>query len=35
MRLRKKIPSGQNQPPLIRTERGAGYLFTAVVQTFR
>jgi two-component system, OmpR family, response regulator len=33
-RLRKKIPSPAEQP-FIRTERGAGYVFTPVVQTIR
>ncbi len=34
-RLRKKIPSAQDQPPFIRTERGAGYLFEAAVESVR
>jgi DNA-binding response OmpR family regulator len=34
-RLRKKIPPPENQPPFIRTERGAGYVFTAAVDTLR
>lgn len=35
-RLRRKIePKGAHLPPLIRTERGAGYLFTATVETVR
>jgi DNA-binding response OmpR family regulator len=34
-RLRKKISSAHDQPPFIRTERGAGYLFTAEVQAVR
>ncbi len=33
-RLRKKIPSSHDRP-FIRTERGAGYIFTAEVQTVR
>ena len=33
-RLRKKIPSCQDRP-FIRTERGAGYIFMAEVQTVR
>lgn len=35
MRLRKKIPSAHAEPPFIRTERGAGYGFTAEVETIR
>ena len=34
-RLRKKIESKDGQAPLIRTERGAGYVFTAAVETVR
>ena len=34
-RLRKKIPCAHGQPPFIRTERGAGYVFTAAVETLR
>jgi two-component system, OmpR family, response regulator len=34
-RLRKKIEPRGTQTRLIRTERGAGYVFTAVVQTVR
>jgi two-component system, OmpR family, response regulator len=34
-RLRKKIQPDEAQPPLIRTERGAGYVFTAGVETVR
>jgi two-component system OmpR family response regulator len=34
-RLRKKIESKGNKSPLIRTERGAGYVFTAPVETVR
>jgi len=34
-RLRKKIESKGNRSPLIRTERGAGYVFTAPVETVR
>jgi DNA-binding response OmpR family regulator len=34
LRLRKKIPCPHDQP-FIRTERGAGYIFTADVQTVR
>jgi len=34
-RLRKKIQPDEAQPPLIRTERGAGYVFTAPVETVR
>jgi two-component system OmpR family response regulator len=33
-RLRRKIPSGRH-PPFIRTERGAGYIFTAKVECVR
>jgi two-component system OmpR family response regulator len=33
-RLRRKIPSG-SESPFIRTERGAGYLFTARVECVR
>jgi len=34
-RLRKKIQPDETQPPLIRTERGAGYVFTAGVEQVR
>ncbi len=34
-RLRKKIQPDTIRPPLIRTERGAGYVFTAEVETVR
>jgi two-component system, OmpR family, response regulator len=34
-RLRKKIEPGVDQARLIRTERGAGYVFTAAVETVR
>ena len=34
-RLRKKIEPKGTQMPLIRTERGAGYVFTAQVETVR
>src|SRR5688572_25642150 len=34
-RLRKKIPSPPGQPPFIRTERSAGYIFAAAVETLR
>jgi DNA-binding response OmpR family regulator len=34
-RLRKKIQPDETQPPLIRTERGAGYVFTSGVETVR
>jgi two-component system, OmpR family, response regulator len=34
-RLRKKIELAETQEPLIRTERGAGYVFTATVETVR
>jgi len=34
-RLRKKIPAPPGQPPYIRTERGVGYVFAAVVETFQ
>jgi two-component system OmpR family response regulator len=34
-RLRKKVQAEQPQTPLIRTERGAGYVFTATVETVR
>ncbi len=34
-RLRKKLESKNPQPPLIRTERGAGYVFAANVETVR
>ena len=34
-RLRKKIEAKGTRTPLIRTERGAGYVFTAVVETVR
>jgi DNA-binding response OmpR family regulator len=34
-RLRKKLPSAPDQPPFIRTERGAGYVFTAAVESVR
>jgi len=35
MRLRKKLPRAGGEPPFIRTERGAGYVFTAAVETIR
>lgn len=34
-RLRRKLSGNETQPPLIRTERGAGYMFTATVETVR
>ena len=34
-RLRKKIEAKGARTPLIRTERGAGYVFTAIVETIR
>src|SRR3989442_210891 len=34
-RLRKKIQPDDTQPPLIKTERGAGYVFTAAVEVVR
>jgi two-component system, OmpR family, response regulator len=34
-RLRKKIQPGENATELIRTERGAGYVFTAAVEIVR
>jgi DNA-binding response OmpR family regulator len=34
-RLRKKIQPDDAQPPLIKTERGAGYVFTAAVEVVR
>jgi DNA-binding response OmpR family regulator len=34
-RLRKKLEVSETQEPLIRTERGAGYVFTAMVETVR
>ncbi len=34
-RLRKKIQPDDTQPPLIKTERGAGYAFTAAVEVVR
>jgi DNA-binding response OmpR family regulator len=34
-RLRKKIQADDTQPPLIKTERGAGYAFTAAVEVVR
>jgi len=34
-RLRKKLEPDAARPQLIRTERGAGYVFTAAVQTVR
>ena len=34
-RLRKKIPSREGQPPFIRTERSAGYVFTANVEAIQ
>src|SRR5688572_3269888 len=34
-RLRKKIPSCEGQPPFIRTERSAGYVFTANVEAIQ
>jgi len=32
LRLRRKLEADPSQPSLIRTERGAGYVFTAPVQ---
>ena len=34
-RLRRKIEPKRTATPLIRTERGAGYVFTAIVETVR
>jgi DNA-binding response OmpR family regulator len=34
-RLRKKLQPGESSPELIRTERGAGYVFTAPVEIVR
>jgi two-component system OmpR family response regulator len=34
-RLRKKLEPDATRPQLIRTERGAGYVFTALVETVR
>jgi len=34
-RLRRKIELKGSSTPLIRTERGAGYVFTAAVETVR
>jgi DNA-binding response OmpR family regulator len=34
-RLRKKIQPDDTQPPLIKTERGAGYVFAAAVEVVR
>src|SRR5256886_9471240 len=34
-RLRRKIQPDESEPALIRTERGAGYVFTAQVETVR
>jgi len=34
-RLRRKIEPKSTRTPLIRTERGAGYVFTALVETVR
>ena len=34
-RLRKKLQPDESHPELIRTERGAGYVFTAQVETIR
>jgi two-component system, OmpR family, response regulator len=34
-RLRRKLEPGAARPQLIRTERGAGYLFSAAVETVR
>jgi hypothetical protein len=31
----EKIQPDETQPPLIRTERGAGYVFTSGVETVR
>ena len=35
LRLRRKIERNTSQPELLRTERGAGYLFTAAVSVLR
>jgi len=35
MRLRRKLEADPSEPRLIRTERGAGYLFTAPVRAIR
>lgn len=34
LRLRRKLESDPSEPELIRTERGAGYIFTAPVEVF-
>jgi DNA-binding response OmpR family regulator len=34
-RLRKKLEPESERAQLIRTERGAGYIFTATVETVR
>jgi two-component system, OmpR family, response regulator len=34
LRLRRKLEPDPSQPSLIRTERGAGYVFTAAVQAY-
>jgi DNA-binding response OmpR family regulator len=34
-RLRRKIQRGDDSAELIRTERGAGYVFTALVEIVR
>jgi two-component system, OmpR family, response regulator len=34
LRLRRKLEANPSHPQLIKTERGAGYIFTAMVETF-
>jgi DNA-binding response OmpR family regulator len=34
LRLRRKLEANPSDPQLIKTERGAGYIFTATVETF-
>jgi two-component system OmpR family response regulator len=34
LRLRRKLKANPSAPQLIKTERGAGYIFMATVETF-
>ena len=34
LRLRRKLEANPNEPELIKTERGSGYIFTAPIEVF-